>query len=301
MFGSVQKAVFAVEQSDILSLIQSNMEHLSKRQRAIAEYILENYDKAAYMTAGRLGKAIGISESTVVRFAAELGYEGYPQMQRALQEMTRRQLTSIQRIAVSNDRLGSGDVLSAVFQSDIEKLRMTLESVDRADFDHAVEMIVSARRIYIIGLRSGAALSGFLGFYLNLLFDQVVLIHTTSVSEMFEQVLHIAPGDLLIGISFPRYSSRTVRVMQFARDRGASVLAITDIEASPLCPTADLSLFARSDMVSFIDSLVAPLSLINALIVAVGRRMNRDISATFRRLEEIWAEYGVYENAQRRE
>ena len=283
--------------SDVLSLIKMHTDAFSKRQRAIAGFIMANYDKAAFMTASRLGKAINVSESTVVRFAAELGYDGYPDMQRALQEMIRNKLTSVQRIEVSNDRLGSHDVLSAVMQSDMEKIRMSLDAVDRDSFDRAVEEIVNAKHIYILGLRSSTAIAGFLGFYLNLLFENVVLVHTTAVSEMFEQVLRIGPGDVMIGISFPRYSSRTVKVMQFASDRGADVLAITDSEASPLFSIAGTALLAKSDMVSFIDSLVAPLSLVNALIVAIGRRMDKDLSTTFEELEKIWAEYGVYENA----
>ncbi len=283
--------------SDVLSLIKMHTDAFSKRQRAIAGFIMANYDKAAFMTASRLGKAINVSESTVVRFAAELGYDGYPDMQRALQEMIRNKLTSVQRIEVSNDRLGSHDVLSAVMQSDMEKIRMSLDAVDRDSFDRAVEEIVNAKHIYILGLRSSTAIAGFLGFYLNLLFENVVLVHTTAVSEMFEQVLRIGPGDVMIGISFPRYSSRTVKVMQFASDRGADVLAITDSEASPLSSIAGTALLAKSDMVSFIDSLVAPLSLVNALIVAIGRRMDKDLSTTFEELEKIWAEYGVYENA----
>lgn len=283
--------------SDVLSLIQKNMSSFSKRQRAIAAFIMDNYDKAAFMTASRLGKTVNVSESTVVRFAAELGYEGYPEMQQALQEMIRNKLTSIQRIEVSNDRIGSSDILSAVMQSDMEKLRLSMDTVDRGSFNTAVNTIVHAKHIYILGLRSSTAIAGFLGFYLNLLFENVVLVHTTSVSEMFEQVLRIGPGDVMIGISFPRYSSRTVKVMQFASDRGAEVLAITDSEASPLYGIAHTALLAKSDMVSFIDSLVAPLSLVNALIVAIGRQMNADLSDTFAELEKIWAEYGVYENA----
>lgn len=284
--------------SDILSLIQSNMGGFSKRQRTIAAYILENYDKAAFMTASRLGKAINVSESTVVRFAAELGYEGYPEMQRALQEMIRNKLTSLQRIEVSNDRLGTNhaDVLTAVMQSDIEKIRLSMDTVSRDGFQTAVRQIMQAKRIYILGLRSSTAIASFLGFYLNLLLDNVVVVHTTSVSEMFEQTLRIGAEDLMIGISFPRYSSRTVKLMQFASNRGAEVLAITDSEASPLHAIANNSLLAKSDMVSFIDSLVAPLSLVNALIVAVGREMNTDLSNTFIELEKIWTEYGVYEN-----
>ncbi len=287
--------------SDVLSLIQKNMDGFSKRQRAIANFILENYDKAAFMTASRLGKSINVSESTVVRFAAELGYGGYPEMQRALQELIRNKLTSIQRIEVSNDQLGSNDILSAVMQSDIEKIRMSLDTVDHESFQQAVDKIVKAKHIYILGLRSSTALASFLGFYLNLLFENVILVHTTAVSEMFEQALRIGPGDLMIGISFPRYSSRTVKAMQFASDRGGDVLAITDSEASPLYEIAHTSLLAKSDMMSFIDSLVAPLSLINALIVAVGREMNADLSKTFTELEKIWTEYGVYENAGEKE
>ena len=282
-------------QKDVLSIIQTNMSGFSKRQRYIAGYILENYDKAAFMTASRLGKAVSVSESTVVRFAVELGYDGYPSMQRALQEMIRNKLTSIQRIEVSNDRLGTSDMLATVLQTDMEKLRMTLDSLDRAAFERAVDKITSAKKIYILGLRSSTAIAEFLGFYFNLMFDNVVLLHTTSVSEIFEQALHIGKGDLFIGISFPRYSSRTVSTMQFALDQGADVMAITDSETSPLCQIAGTSLLAKSDMVSFVDSLVAPLSLTNALIVAVGRRKNADISSTFERLERIWSEYGVYE------
>ena len=283
---------------DILSVIQSNMNGFSKGQKLIANFILESYDKAAFMTASRLGKTVNVSESTVVRFAAELGYDGYPAMQKALQEMIRNKLTSIQRIEVSNDRIGDQDILSMVTQSDIEKIRMTMEETDRRSFSQAVDAIVAARRIYILGIRSAAAISSFLGFYFNLIFPDVVVIHATSVSEVFEQLLRIGPDDVIIGISFPRYSRRTVKAMQFARDRGATVVAITDSEVSPLAPTADHTLMAKSDMASFVDSLVAPLSLVNALIVALGRKLNNDLSATFGALEKIWDEYEVYEKVE---
>ncbi len=283
---------------DILSTIQSGMSGFSKGQKLIANFILTSYDKAAFMTASRLGKTVNVSESTVVRFAAELGYDGYPAMQKALQEMIRSKLTSIQRIEVSNDRIGNQDILSMVMQSDIEKIRMTLEEADRLDFERAAEAIVSARRIYILGIRSAGAIAGFLGFYFNLIFENVVVIHSTSVSEVFEQILRIGPGDVIIGISFPRYSRRTVKAMQYARSRGATVVAVTDSEGSPLAPIADHTLMAKSDMASFVDSLVAPLSLINALIVAVGRLKNDDLSATFGALEQIWDEYEVYEKAE---
>ena len=283
---------------DILTAIQNQMPSFSKGQRLIARFILDSYDKAAFMTASRLGKTVNVSESTVVRFAAELGYDGYPSMQKALQEMIRGKLTSIQRMEVANDRIGDQDVLSTVLQADMEKIRLTLEETDREDFDQAVDAILSARRIYIVGARSAAALAEFLGFYFRLIFDEVVLVQTTSVSGTFEQMLRVGEEDVVIGISFPRYSSQTVQAMRFARDRGARVLAITDSAASPLTGTASVTLTAKSDMASFVDSLVAPLSLINALIVAVGRRKKTDVSRTFSTLERIWSDYGVYEQAE---
>ena len=283
---------------DILSVIQNSMPTFSKGQRLIARFILESYDKAAFMTASKLGKTVNVSESTVVRFAAELGYDGYPSMQKALQEMIRNKLTSIQRIEVANDRIGNQDILSMVMQSDIEKIRMTLEETDRASFRQAVDAILSAHRIYILGVRSAAALADFLGFYFNLIFDNIVLVHTTSASEIFEQLLRVGPEDVVIGISFPRYSSRTVKAMRFAKDRGANVIALTDSEASPLAEIATETLLAKSDMASFVDSLVAPLSLVNALIVAVGRRRNEDVEQIFADLEQIWSEYGVYEQVE---
>lgn len=283
---------------DILSVIQTNMPSFSKGQKLIAKFILSSYDKAAFMTASKLGKTVNVSESTVVRFAAELGYDGYPNMQKALQEMIRNKLTSIQRIEVSNDRIGNHHVLSMVMQSDIEKIRMTLEETDRQSFDASVEAIVTARRIYILGVRSAAALAGFLGFYFNLIFENVTLVNNNSSSEIFEQILRVGKEDVVIGISFPRYSRRTVKAMRFARDREATVVAVTDSEASPLAEIGTHSLLAKSDMASFVDSLVAPLSLINALIVAVGRRKNEDLSKTFETLEQIWAEYEVYEKTE---
>ena len=283
---------------DILTVIQENMSTFSKGQKRIANYILESYDKAAFMTASRLGKTVSVSESTVVRFAAELGYDGYPSMQRSLQKMIRNRLTSVQRIEVSNDRIGDQDLLSSVLQSDIEKIRMSLEEINREDFSAAVDAIVKARRIYILGVRSSAALSDFLTFYFNLIFDNVTVVHATSTSEVFEQLLRIGPQDVIVGISFPRYSRRTVKAMQFAHDRGAAVLALTDSEASPLAPIATLTLLAKSDMASFVDSLVAPLSLVNALIVAIGRKKNDDLSHTFETLEQIWDEYEVYEKVE---
>lgn len=283
---------------DVLTAIQNRMPTFSKGQKLIAHFILDSYDKAAFMTASRLGRTVNVSESTVVRFAAELGYDGYPSMQKALQEMIRSKLTSIQRIEVANDRIGDHDILSTVMQSDIEKIRLTLEEADRSGFNRAVDAILAARRIYVVGARSAAALADFLGFYFNLIFDDVVLIRTTSVSETFEQLLRVSREDVVIGISFPRYSSRTVQAMRFARDRGANVVVLTDSETSPLAEMATVTLLAKSDMASFVDSLVAPLSLINALIVAVGRRKNADVAQTFATLEQIWSEYGVYEQVE---
>lgn len=283
---------------DILQLIQSNMPTFSKGQKRIAAFIQESYDKAAFMTASKLGTTVNVSESTVVRFAAELGYEGYPAMQRALQEMIRNKLTSVQRIEVANNRMGDQDVLSMVMQSDIDKIRMTLEECNRADFSGAVDAIVEAKRIYILGVRSSVAVSSFLGFYFNLIFDNVVQVHSNSASEMFEQLIRVGEGDVVIGVSFPRYSRRTVQALRFARDRKAKVIAITDSVTSPLAESASHTLLAKSDMASFVDSLVAPLSLVNALIVAVSRKKKEDLSHTFETLEEIWDEYEVYEKVE---
>ena len=283
---------------DILALIQENMHTFSKGQKRIASFILESYDKAAFMTASKLGKKVNVSESTVVRFAAELGYDGYPDMQRSLQKMIRNRLTSVQRIEVTNDRLGDQDLLSMVLQSDIEKIRLTLEELDRDSFEKAVDAIVSARKLYIIGVRSCAAMATFMSFYFNLIFDNVVKVSATTASEVFESLLRVGEGDVVIGVSFPRYSSRTVQAMNFARSRGATTIAITDSEVSPLSPISTYTLKARSDMASFVDSLVAPLSLINALLVAVSRKKNDDLAKTFEDLEKIWEEYGVYEKVQ---
>ena len=281
--------------SDILTLIQNGMVHFSKGQKLIANYIMNSYDKAAFMTASKLGKTVNVSESTVVRFAVELGYDGYPSMQKALQEMIRNKLTSVQRIEVANDRFGNQEILSMVLQSDIEKIRTTLEEVDKTAFQGAVDAILGAKNIYILGVRSSAAIATFLSFYFNLMFDNVKHIHTSSNAEMFEQMIRIDKDDVVIGISFPRSSSRTVKAMKFAYDRGATVIALTDSLAAPIARNATHTLIAMSDMVSLVDSLVAPLSVVNALIVACSYRKEEAISKTFANLEEIWDEYGVYE------
>lgn len=250
------------------------------------------------MTASKLGKTVDVSESTVVRFAAELGYDGYPAMQKALREMIRNKLTAVQRIEVASDRLDKREVLSQVMHADAENIRLTLEGVDRNEFDHAVQAILSARKIYILGVRSASSLASFLGFYFNMMFENVVVAHTNSSSELFEQILRIGKDDVLIGISFPRYSKRTVKAMNYAKDQGATVIAITDSETAPSAQIADHTLLAKSDMASFVDSLVAPLSLVNALIVAVSREKEEELAGTFGKLEQIWDEYEVYEKTE---
>ena len=280
---------------DLLTQIQDSMSSFSKGQKRIAQYMLEHYDKAAFMTASRLGTKVGVSESTVVRFASELGYDGYPQLQKALQELIRNKLTAVQRIEVTSDQIGNDDVLDRVLNLDIEKIRRTLEETSKEDFNAAVEAIVNAENIYIIGIRSAFSLASFLSFYFNHIFPNVKLVNTSSTSEMFEQMLRMTDKDVLIGITFPRYSKRTHAASRYAHNCGAKVIAITDSRFAPIAECADTLLLARSDMASFVDSLVAPLSLINALIVAVGLRKRDDISNTFSKLERIWDEYNVYE------
>lgn len=284
--------------SDILDRLQENTERFSKGQKRLAAYIVECYDKAAFLTAGKLGKMVGVSESTVVRFAAELGYDGYPGMQKELQEVLRNRLTSVQRMEAVNDRLGGQEVVSMVFQADMETLRQTDAALDRESFGRAVERILTARSVYLIGVRSSAALASFLNFYLRNMLDDVHLVEPTAVSEMFEQLLHVGPEDVVLGISFPRYSSRTVNTMRFCRKAGAGIVAITDSLQAPAARQADHVLLAKSDMVSIVDSLVAPLSVINALIVALGRAKGTDLSRIYNELERIWEEYEVYERVE---
>ena len=280
---------------DILHVIETLSDSMSKAQKRIAEYILSNFDKAAFMTAVRLARFAEVSESTVVRFAMELGYDGYPEMRRALQDSMRGKLTSVQRIRVAKDRLGSRDILTQVLSSDIEQIRQTMEETDVSDFAKAVDAIAEAKSIYILGLRSSSFLAKFMGFYFDLLFSNSRVISESPDSEVFEQIVRLSEGDLLIAISFPRYSRRTIKTMQYARSIGAKIIAITDGVASPLTELADISLCARSDMISFLDTLVAPLSLVNALVVAVSEKAPGDLYENFERLERIWDEYGVYE------
>ncbi len=284
--------------NDLMTKIQTNLSGFSKGQRLIARYIAEHYDKAAFMTASRLGSTVGVSESTVVRFATELGYDGYPHLQKALQEMIRNRLTAVQRMEVAGDRMGNRDVLETVLGSDVEKIRMTLDELDRDAFHQSADAIVRARRIYILGVRSASALANFMGFYFTLLFENVRVLYTNSVSEIFEQILRIEPDDVFIGISFPRYSQRTLSAMKYSKDRGAKVIALTDSRLSPLTRYADHTLIAKSDMASFVDSLVAPLSVINALIVQVSLGRQEEVESTFNQLETIWDEYHVYETVE---
>ena len=281
--------------NDILSVLQERATTFSKGQRAIARYITESYDKAAFMTASKLGRTVGVSESTVVRFAVELGYDGYPTMQKAMQEMVLNRLTSVQRIEVANDRIGDQDILSLVLQSDMEQLRKTVSSVDRKDFSAAVNAILDARRIYVLGVRSASALASFLGYYLNLMFEDVHTITASGTGQVLEKLISAGPDDVVIAFSYPRYSTSTVTGASFCHSKGAKIVAMTDSRTSPLGQTSDLVLQTKSDMASLVDSLVAPLSVVNALVVALAARREEKLAKTFSRLEEIWEKYQVYE------
>lgn len=281
--------------NDLMKIIREKFKDFSKGHKLIANYITNHYDKAAFMTAVKLGEAVGVSESTVVRFAYELGFDGYPVLQRILQELIKSKLTSVQRIEISSSRMTEENILKTVLQSDMEKIKMTLEEISQDSFNSIVETLLKAKHIYILGVRSSAALAGFLGFYFNLIFDNVRLVHTTSVSEMFEQIIRVSEGDAVIGISFPRYSKRTIKALQFVKNQGATVISITDSINSPLVEYSDHCITAHSDMASFADSLVAPLSVINALIVAIGMRKKDQVYSLFEKLEKIWDEYQVYE------
>lgn len=283
---------------DILSILKTKESTFSKGQRRIAQYILESYDKAAFMTANALGKTVGISESTVVRFAVELGFDGYPSMQKSLQEMVVNRLTAAQRIEVTNDRIGDQNVLSMVLQSDMEKLRQTGETVDRAAFEAAVNAVLGAERVYIIGVRSAAPLANFLGYYLNYMFQNVHILTASGASEMFEQIVGVNSKDAVIAFSFPRYSATTLKTAQYCHSTGATVIGVTDTKLSSLGQCSDHVLVAKSDMVSLVDSLVAPLSVINALIVAIAAKKEKELSKTFQELEHVWAEYNVYEKQE---
>ena len=284
--------------NNLLKEIEAKMPSFSKGQKLIANYITEHYDKAAYMTAAKLGTLVNVSESTVVRFAIELGFDGYPDLQQSLRELVRTKLTSFQRMEVTNDRIGDGDLLTKVLLADSEKIKRTLEGVDRDAFDAAVKHMINAKRIYILGVRSSASLAGFLNHSLRMIFDNIKLVETTSGSEMFEEIMGIGEDDVMIAISFPRYSKRIINAVDYARHAGADVIALTDSKMSPIAKEASQVLVAESDMSSFVDSLVAPLSIINAMVVAVAREKKDELAIRLRHLEEIWDEYDVYDKTQ---
>ena len=282
--------------NDLSNRINKKYKSMSKGQKLLASYITDNYDKAVFLTAARLGEVVGVSESTVVRFATNLGYKGYPEFQKALEELVRNKLNSIQRMEVTYGRISQSQILETELQSDTENLKSTLESIDQNAFELAVDTILNAKNIYVIGIRSCAPLASFLAFYLNLMFDKVHLLHTSSSSELFEQMVRIGNEDVIIGISFPRYSMRTLKAIEFANNRNAKVITLTDSVHSPMNLYSSCNLIAKSDMASIVDSLVAPLSVINSLIVALCMKKQSEVVGTLEMLEEIWGEYQVYEN-----
>ena len=288
-----------MNKNDLIHRIRKNMPKLSKGQKLIANYILDHYEKAVFLTAAKLGNIVGVSESTVVRFANELGYDGYPRFQDALEELVKSKLTAMQRLEVTTDRIDTNHVLKSVLQMDEEKIRSTREQMDEASFNQAIEKIMGAKTIYVMGVRSCAGLASFLGFYLNIIFDNIKVVNTNSISEMFEAIHRIGEEDVIIGISFPRYSKRVMKCLEFAQSRKASVIAITDSYISPIANYADYALIGSSEMVSFVDSLVAPLSIINAIIVAISLRKKDEIAVNLERLENIWVEYEVYDDSHR--
>ena len=281
--------------NDLMDTIQELYASFSKGQKAIADYILQHYDKAAFMTAAKLGQTVGVSESTVVRFVVELGFDGYPELKKELQRLIRNKLTSLQRMQVTEDKVRDSGVLRSVLTSDMLNISETLQQLDPAAFDQAVDKLLQARNIYIIGVRSAGTLASFLSYNLTLAFDNIRQVDANGASEMFEQIMRIDEKDVVIGISFPRYSKRTVRALNFASDRGATVIALTDSITSPLAQYASILLIAQSDMASYVDSLVAPMSLINALIVGVTLKKRNDVEQVFMELEQIWEEYKVYD------
>lgn len=280
--------------NELLQKIEDGYQKFSKGQKKLADFIREDYDKAAFLTAAKMGEEVGVSESTVVRFAMALGYDGYPGFQRALGELVRTKLNSIQRMEVTYGRISQGEILASVLQSDIEKIKLTMEAIDHGSFEMAVDTILKARRIYVIGIRSCAPLASFLSFYLNLICPNVTAVTTNSSSEIFEQLIRIGEEDVIIGISFPRYSMRTLKALEFASNRKAKVITLTDSVHSPMTLYSSCNLIARSDMASIVDSLVAPLSVVNALVVALCMKKQKEVISTLETLEEIWDEYQVY-------
>ena len=280
---------------DILTVMQNEMSSFSKGQKRIAAYILEDYNKAAFMTASRWGKTVGVSESTVVRFAIELGYEGYPSMQRAMQEMVLNRLTSVQRLEIAHEQMADQDVLTSVLHSDAEKIRQTAESVDRDAFNAAVEALLNGKQIYILGARSAAALANFAGYYMKYMFKHIHVVTTTGGGEMLERLINVEEGDVVLAFSFPRYSTATVKGVRYCDSVGATVISVTNSQTSPLAAFSDYVLVAKSNMVYFADSLVAPLSMVDALLVALASRKGTVLEKNFDTLEHLWEEYHIYE------
>ena len=282
--------------NELLGRMEERRSQMSKGQKRLADYVSKNYDKAVFLTAAKLGEVVGVSESTVVRFATQLGYKGYPGFQKALEELVRNKLNSIQRMEVTYGRISQSEILETVLQSDIEKIKLTLEAIDQKAFDLAIDTLLNAKRVYVIGIRSCAPLASFLSFYLNLVCENVTLVNTNSSSEIFEQLIRINEEDVIVGISFPRYSMRTLKALEFASNRKAKVITLTDSVHSPMNLYSSCNLIARSDMASIVDSLVAPLSVINALVVALCMKKQREVVTTLETLEKIWGEYQVYSN-----
>ena len=258
--------------------IEEKYRDLSKGQKRVAEYVLDNYDKAVFLTAARLGEVVGVSESTVVRFATQLGYKGYPEFQKALEELVRNRLNSIQRMKVTYGRISQSQILETVLQSDIEKIKQTLNGIDHLAFNQAIDTILNARKIYVLGIRSCAPLAAFMSFYLNLLCDNVIAVNTNSSSEIFEQLIRIGEEDVIIGISFPRYSQRTLKALEFASKRKAKIITLTDSVHSPINIYSSCNLIARSDMASIVDCM----------------KKQKEVISTLETLEQIWGEYQVY-------
>ena len=279
---------------NLFSKLRANYSRFSKGQKKLADYVLTHYEQAVFMTAVRLGSEVGVSESTAVRFAVELGYEGYPEFRQALEEVVLNKLDSVQRMEVSYGNVPSDQILASVLMSDIEKIKHTLENCDKDIFREAVQTILKARRVYIVGIRSCAPLASFLEFYLQQILEDIRLVTSNNTSEIFEQMIRISSKDVVIGISFPRYSMRTLKAMEFANNRSAKIITITDSQHSPINLYSSCSLLAKSDMASIVDSLVAPLSMINALIVALSMERKNEVMATLSEMEKLWEEYQVY-------
>lgn len=284
------------QKNDILVRIKDAYPKMSKSHKSIANFILENYDQAVFMTAAKLGDTVGISESTVVRFASSVGCSGYPEFQKKLEECVRNKLNGVQKIDAKYGKSSQSEILNSVLSADIEKIQDTIQNLDVAAFETAVNTLLQAETVYIMGLRSNEPLAAFLHFYLNMIRGNVVLLNTTSISETFEQMIRIGDKDCFVGISFPRYSMRTLKAMEFANDRNAKVIAVTDSIHSPMNLYSSCNLHARSDMVSIVDSLVAPLSVINALVVALCLKCPAEVKKNLEMLEETWNNYQVYLN-----